>query len=286
MSSKELLPALLCSLTFLAAGAYAQTTPKPKPKPTPPPAAAAAPVLPPLTASQIVEKNAAARGGLAAWQGVRTMSWKGTLGAGGTTYMTVTPKAKLKRMEREETLLPFRLEFKRPLKSRLEIDFNGQTAVQVFDGANGWKLRPFLGHNNWDAFTADELKQASMEPGIDGWLIDYAAKGAKVEAAGTEMIEDHPAYKLKVTRKDGQVRHVWVDGQTFLDIKTDGEPRKLDNRPHAVAVFLRDYRDDHGLMIPHVQETVVDGVPKSEKVTIESVTVNPVLDDSRFTKGK
>ncbi len=263
----------------------ATTTAKPAPR-VARPVARPAPVLPALTVAQIIDKNVAARGGLAAWQGVKTMSWKGTMGAGGRTYMTVTAKAQLQQKEREEMQLPFRLDFKRPLKSRLELDFNGQTAVQAFDGASGWKLRPFLGRNNWEPFTAGELKQASIEPGIDGWLIDYAAKGARVEAAGTEMVEDNAAYKLKVTRKDGQVRYVWVDGKSFLDIKTDGEPRRLDGRPHAVAVMLRDFRNDRGLMIPHVQETVVDGVKNTEKVTIESVTVNPVLDDSRFTKGK
>ncbi len=156
----------------------------------------------------------------------------------------------------------------------------------MFDGTNGWKLRPFLGRNDWEAFTPEEQKQAAAEPGIDGLLIDYAAKGAKVESAGTEMVEGHAAYKLTVTRKDGEVRHVWVDGQSFLDLKMDGEPRKLDGHPHAVAIYLRDFRRDQGLMIPHVLETAVQGVPKTEKITIESVAVNPPLDDSRFTKSK
>jgi outer membrane lipoprotein-sorting protein len=239
-----------------------------------------------MSAAQVVEKNVAARGGLAAWQAVQTMSWKGKMGAGATTYAVVTPKGKLEQKEREETQLPFSFEFKRPLKSRIELEFSGQTAVQVFDGTNGWKLRPFLGRNDWDAFSPDEQKQAAAVPGIDGLLIDYASKGAKVDSAGTEMVEGHAAYKLKVTRKGGEVRYVWVDGQSFLDLKIDGEPRKLDGRPHAVAVYLRDFRRDQGLMIPHLLETSVQGVPKTEKITIESVTVNPRLDDSRFTKPK
>jgi hypothetical protein len=104
---------------------------------------------------------------------------------------------------------------------------------------------------------AEDLRQAALEPGIDGFLIDYAAKGARVDAAGTDNVEGHPAYKLKVTRKDGTVRNVWVDGGSFLDLKVDGEPRKLDGKPHSVAVYLRDYKRDQGLMIPHLQETVV-----------------------------
>ncbi|HLQ12100.1 MAG TPA: hypothetical protein VK130_02485 [Steroidobacteraceae bacterium] len=294
---------LFCALLFLAAGSAAlaqqQTTEpaakpaaKPTAKPAAAPAARSAPVakhaapaaLPLLSVSQIVDRNVAARGSLGAWQAVQTMSWKGMMGAGGTTYMTVTAKGRLQQKEREEMQLPFRLEFKRPLKSRLELDFNGKTAVQVFDGVKGWKLRPYLGRDNWDAYTPDELKQAVAEPGIDGFLIDYAAKGAKVEADGSDMVEGHAAYKLKVTRKDGQVRHVWVDGQSFLDIKLDGEPRKLDGKMRAVSVYLRDFKRDQNLMIPHLQETVVEGVAKSEKITIEHVAVNPGLDDARFTK--
>ena len=288
MSNKTCLRGLLCGLGFAVLGldAIAATEPKAAPPTTAAAAVPRAPALPSLTAAQIVEKNVAARGGLATWKAVQTMSWKGKMGAGGSTYEAVTPKLRLEQKEREEAQLPFRLEFKRPLKSRLELDFNGETAVQVYDGVTGWKLRPYLGRTNWDAYTAAELSQAALEPGIDGFLIDYAAKGARVDAAGTDSVEGHPAYKLKVTRKDGTVRNVWVDGGSFLDLKVDGEPRKLDGKPHAVAVYLRDYKRDQGLMIPHLQETVVTGVKKTEKITIDSVAVNPQLDDAHFTKAK
>ncbi len=286
MSNKVALTAMVFGFTWFALGVNAATAPKPKHAVAPSPVQTPAPALPKLTAAQIVEKNVAARGGLAAWQAVKTMSWKGKMGAGATTYETVSPKGRLKQMEREETQLPFTLEFKRPLKSRLELEFNGQTAVQVYDGANGWKLRPYLGRDNWDPYTPEELRQSAAQPGIDGLLIDYAAKGARVESAGTEKVEDHAAYVLKVTRKDGQVRKVWVDGQNFLDLKIDGEPRRLDGKMRPVAVYLRDYQRDQGLMIPHLQETVVEGVKKPEKITLASVAVNPSLDDARFTKAK
>jgi len=246
--------------------------------------AADAVALPPLSATQVVEKNAAARGGLAGWRAVQTMSWKGKMGAGASTYVTVTPAGKLETKERAEAQLPFTLEFKRPMKTRLELEFNGQTAVQVYDGTQGWKLRPYLGRTNWDAYSAAELQQAAGEPGIDGLLIDAAARGVKVASDGTDTVEGHAAYRLKVTLKNGQVRHVWVDGQSFLDLRVEGEPRKLDGKPHKVEVYMRDYKAEQGLMIPRLQETVVQGVKKTEKITIESVKINPPLDDARFTK--
>ena len=279
---QSLSAALLVGVSGLSVAAQSPVAAKPAPAAT----HAAAPALPALTAAQIVEKNVAARGGLTAWKAVQTMSWKGTMGAGGTNYTSINAKGQLKMGEREEVRLPFRMELKRPLKSRLELDFNGTTAVQIFDGAKGWKLRPFLGRTNWDAYSADELKQAAAEPGIDGLLIDYAAKGTRVDLAGTDKVEGHAAYKLKVTRKDGQVRQVWIDGQSFLDIKVDGDPRRFDGKMRKVVVLMRDFKSEQGLMIPRVQETAVEGVAKTEKIQIDGVTVNPKLDDSRFAPSK
>jgi len=45
--------------------------------------------LPTLSATQIVDKNVAARGGLEAWRAVKTMSLAGKLGAGGNQRSTL-----------------------------------------------------------------------------------------------------------------------------------------------------------------------------------------------------
>jgi hypothetical protein len=39
-----------------------------------------------------------------------------------------------------------------------------------------------------------------------------------------------------------------------------------------------------GLKVPYVIETVVQGVPRTEKIEIEKVVVNPPLDEHRFSK--
>ena len=221
-----------------------------------------------LTVAQIVEKNVSAKGGLQAWRTVQALSFSGKLDAGGT----------------ENVQLPFVLEMKRPRKSRIEIKFAGKTAVQVYDGVNGWKVRPFLGHSDAEPFTAQEMKKASQEQDLDGPLVDYAAKGTKVELVGIEQVEGRDAYKLKLTLKGNQVRRVWIDAQTFLEIKIEGAPRRLDGKLHPVAIYLRDYKSLQGLMIPYLLETTVESVKVPEKMAIESVVVNPKLEDSLFAK--
>ncbi len=221
-----------------------------------------------LTAAQIAERNVTARGGLEAWRAVKTLSLSGEMEAGG----------------QKNTELPFVLKMKRPHMSRWEIRFQNQTAVQVYDGANGWKLRPFLGRNDVESFTPGEAKAAQAWDDLDGPLVDYASKGTKLELQGMDAVDGHSAYKLLLTTKNGEQRHLWVDAATFLELKIDGQPRMLDGKMRNVEIFYRDYRREHGLMVPRILETVVDGGRAPHKMHIDHVTVNPVLDDAVFAK--
>jgi outer membrane lipoprotein-sorting protein len=207
----------------------------------------------------------------------------------GQRTLPATPRAV------EEVQLPFVMELARPGKMRFELDFNGQTAIQVFDGANGWKLRPFLGRRVVEPYTTDEMKAAFMQADVDGPLVDYAAKGTVIALEGMEKVEDRDTYKVKLTMKSHEAIHVWIDAQTFLEAKIEGQPRRLDGADHPVEVYFRDYRLVNGLQIPFVLETRVLQVAKTslglkdppvppERVIIDKVVVNPKLDESRFAK--
>jgi hypothetical protein len=242
---------------------------------------------PKLTADEIVSKNIAARGGLSAWRAVQTMQMKGKMEAGGNRRdALVIPTAKkgvpVPQRPAEQVQLPFVMQLERGRKKRVEIEFNGQTAVQVYNGAQGWKLRPFLNRHEVENYTAEEMKSAATDADLDGLLIDYAAKGSKVELAGVESVDGRSAYKLKVTDKTGYARHVWVDAESFLEVKVEGTPRRLDGKYHPVATYLRDYRSVNGLMMPYLEETAVEGVKDREKILIEEIVSNPKLDESRF----
>ena len=243
---------------------------------------------PQLSVAQIVEKNVNARGGLERWRAVQALEMKGKLQAGGNRRPTIpvpgtkiTPEIRVNRPT-EQAELPFVMELSRGRKQRLEIQFNGQTAVQVYDGAQGWKVRPFLNRHEVEKFTPEELKTASQQADLDGFLIDYSAKGSKLELAGVEQVEGRSAYKLKVTDKNGYTRHVWVDAENFLEVEVEGTPRRLDGKYHPVVVFLRDYRTVNGLMMPYLMETTVEGVKDTEKIQFEEIVSNPKLDATQF----
>jgi hypothetical protein len=294
--------------------------PKPVAKPIPGAAAVAraaaqpsvAPVpvavdLPVLTVQQIAERNFTARGGFQAWQNVKTMSLAGKLDAGkartdggqvalASKQERSKAKAELRRALQEgKTLadnepkviqLPFQMDMQRPTLTRLEIPFQGETAVQVFDGTSGWKLRPYLGRHEVEAFTEDELKSAASQQELDGPLFNYAAKGTRVELEGGELVEGRGAYKLKLTLKSGDVRHLWIDAKSFLDVKIDGAPRHFDGKMRTVVTYFRNYKTVDGLVIAHEMDTAIEGLPAAgtQRILVEKVALNPTLDPTRFAK--
>src|SRR6266850_571402 len=257
-----------------------------------------------LSAAQVVKKHVSARGGLQAWRAVQTLSLSGKMdaGAGDSVARSVRvargPGAATQKMRREiaagahkgeaekQVQLPFTLARQRPNKSRLEIEFAGKTAVQVYDGTNGWKLRPYLNRNDVEPFTAQEAKTETQNADMGDPLIDSTAKGTKVEVEGVEPVAGHDAYKLKLTTKTGTVQRIWIDAHSFLDVKVEGVPRRMDGKMHSVWVYQRDFRSVQGLMIPFVLETIVDGYPQTHKIVLDKVAVNPTLDAATFAKPK
>jgi hypothetical protein len=156
--------------------------------------------------------------------------------------------------------------------------------VQVYDGEHGWKFRPYLNRDDVEPFNADEAKSEQGKADLDGPLVDYVAKGTQVTLEGTEPVDGHTAYRLKLTMKNGDVQHVWIDTQSFLDVKVEGVPRRMDGSMHQVFVHQRDFRSVNGVKIPFEYLTTVEGYPGTHGMVLDSVTVNPPLVDARFAR--
>jgi outer membrane lipoprotein-sorting protein len=260
------------------------------------------------SAEEIVQKNLAARGGVAAWHALKSMTWQGKMDAGygdstarSEAYVAqewgqkggakgsraarlAAQKGDTQKQAAKQVQLPFVLEMKRPGKSRVELEFAGKTAIQVYDGKQGWMKRPYLNRDDWEPFSAEQLKASAGQWDMDGPLMDYAAKGTTVALAGVEKVDGNDAYKLKLTHKDGTVQHVWIDRKSYLDVKVEGIPRRMDGKMRTVWVTQRDFRPVEGVMLPFVLETAVDGYRDTHKMVLEKVTLNPKLDDNLFTK--
>jgi hypothetical protein len=220
-----------------------------------------------LTAAQIVEKNAAARGGVEAWRKIVTMAWAGRVSAGGSPAQSVS----------------FVLEQKRPNSTRFELMLQNQKSVRVFDGTNGWKLRPGEGGTpDLQAFSEDESRFAHDSHAIDGPLMDDVANGGRVTLGDIAAIDGRKVYTLNVTLPSGATHRIWVDAASFLEARFDRDIRKA-GEPMVVSVSYGNYKAFDGLQLPTMIETGATK-DKANKIVIEKVALNPPLDERVFAK--
>jgi len=151
----------------------------------------------------------------------------------------------------------------------------------AYDGKSGWMLMPFGGKKDPEPMGEDDLREAQEQSDIDGEFVDYKEKGNKVEYVGKEPVECTDAYKLKVTLKTGTVEYFYLDADSYLIIKEESK-RTVRGVERESETTLGDYKKVEGLIFPYSIETGAKGQPQKQKITVEKIEINPVIDESRF----
>ncbi|HSO22618.1 MAG TPA: hypothetical protein VLT81_06905 [Chondromyces sp.] len=228
--------------------------------------ALSAPVLA-QTVDEIVQKNLEAKGGEEAWMAVETARIAGTMRMGGSAAGAVEA--------------PFTIEFKRPDKVRVEFTMQGMTAVQAYDGSVGWSVMPFLGKTEPEEMAEDQLKQIKDQAELEGPLVNFKAKGHTVELVGEEEVDGTRAYKLKVTKANGDVDFLFLDAEYFVEFKTEA-PRELLGNEVEISTVIGDYKEVDGLLFPHSMEIAYGGGPANQVLTITDVELGVDIPESRF----
>jgi len=218
-----------------------------------------------LTIEQVLAKHYEAKGGLAKMKAVNTMR--------------ITAKMATGPME-----FPVVIEAKRPASIRVEMSIQGNQLIQAYDGKTGWSINPFQQSAKKDAepMAPDELREIEVQADLDGPLVDWKEKGHKVELQGREPVEGSDSFKLKLTLKNGDTRTIFLDVDSYLEVK-QGSKRKIRDTEIEAETTLGDYKEVGGLMMAHAMESGAKGIPQKQKIVIEKVELNIPIAESRFT---
>jgi outer membrane lipoprotein-sorting protein len=182
-----------------------------------------------------------------------------------------------------DALQRFVVEIARGGKIREEIGDPGAVMVRTSNGKTGWVLDPAHGVKEPKARTADDLKNAAASSDLDGPLIGYREKGNRVELAGIDTVKGSPAYRLKITMKDGQERVDDVDCSTFLEVRWQG----VVHGPSGETVYesyFDHYRRVNGVMYAFEITSGVKGEPPNQHIVLSQVQLGDPVDDARFGK--
>ena len=216
------------------------------------------------TVDELVAKNIEAKGGPEALRALQTLRLTGKL-------LVQQGQIELRYVEIR----------KRPDKVRTDASLQSMTAVQAYDGNEGWKVSPFFGRKDPEKMSADDVKPLVEDSEMDGPLVDWQTKGSTVEYLGTEDVEGTAAHKLKVVRKNGDVSFVYLDPDHFLEIRIVTQ-RMQHGAQVEEEVDLGDYEKIDNVFVPFSIESGTKGDPDKQKTIIEKAEANVPIDDAIF----
>src|SRR5579862_9336822 len=216
------------------------------------------------TADELVNKNIAAKGGIDKIKAIQTIRMTGkVIFPGGFRALAGQ-------------------ENQRPDSIRQTFTLQGMTAVQAYDGTDGWQIQPFGGKKDPQLVGEDDLRDLLVDADIEGPMVDYKAKGNTVEYLGHDTVDGDDALRLKVTLKNGDIIYYYLDPDTFLEIRKETQ-EFIRGSVRENTIDLGSYKQVAGVYFPF---SIASG-PKTDPsqwqtTTIEKMEANVPLENSDF----
>jgi hypothetical protein len=159
---------------------------------------------------------------------------------------------------------------------RLDMEIMGSANYQVANPQKGWIFMPVMGMTAPEEMPAEQLNSVLPQLDIQGGLVDYQAKGTKIEYAGKEKAEGTEAYKLLVER-NGKKSTLYIDTKTNRLIKQLSKVVANGQEMDSETIFA-DYKQNKdgywfAYSITSNQGTIV----------IDNVETNIAIPESTFT---
>jgi len=177
--------------------------------------------------------------------------------------------------------LPGTLYSARPNKQYFNINVQGKTLVQAYDGETPWAINPFQGGDTAQEMPEEEAKDFT-EGSFEAEYIDYAKKGNTIELEGTETIEGTETFKLKLTKANGTVEYHYFDSELFVPIMQSTMLHAGPQKGQYSQTFMSDYQEVSGVMMPFFMETKMNG-ETFQKITMETIEANVEIEEGLFS---
>ena len=173
------------------------------------------------SAQEIVNKHLEALGGKEKLQSINSLYLEGVAVLENGTRVDMKTWRVYDRLYRQEIALP------------------GGNMVVIVTPRQGWSFSPQT-TGVFKPLTDEQFR--ILKPEIDpvGPLVDYNAKGNKVELAGKDTVEGHPCYMLKVYFPSGMTAMYSIDEKTWYILRETH--RSGDEAGGNTTIDYKDYK--------------------------------------------
>jgi len=217
------------------------------------------------TADDIIQKYSKAMGGLAAFNAIKTMKTTGTITTQGVDLALTSQIINGKAV-------------------RSDVQAMGQSVINSYKDGKGWKINPFAGVTTVTDMTPEELIDFKSQSMIASQLMDYKARGHKVELQGQEDVEGVKTYKIKLTNKDDNKVTTYFISVTDNIIVKSVSTRQVQGQDIEIETFYSDIKDFNGLKFPMVRTQKMQGQVFQE-IKIATIEFNVPVDEKIFDKS-
>jgi len=214
------------------------------------------------TVDEIIKNNLEAKGGVEKIEAIKSTKMTG-------------------KMTMQNFEMPFTMWFKKPNMVRMEMVFQGAKMTFAFNGKTVWQISPFTGSSEPQEVTGEQADQVKDTGDLmNEPFIEYQKKGHKIELIGKEDMEGTEIYKLKLTRKNGEIIYYYIDTESFIELKTSTTKKKKDGTEFIVETVFGDYKPVADVMMPHSLSMVVN--QQKMGLFIETIEPNVELEENFF----
>lgn len=170
---------------------------------------------------------------------------------------------------------------KKPHFQRTEVMVQGSTIVQAYDGTTAWFINPMMGSNDPQKMPP-EMTNSMKADKFESDLLDYKEKGHAVLFEGMETVGGVETYKIKLTKKGGDVEHYYFDKEKMVPVMNSKTIQAGPAKGMTAETHMSDYREVGGLMMPFAMEVKANG-QTMQKMIIEDYVLNEEMDDTLFS---
>lgn len=220
---------------------------------------------PSLSAADIAAKSIEAMGGAATFASIDSIQAQGHIRFGQGPFT------------------PFTVIAKRPNRFRMELNVGSDHVTQGYDGAIAWQLVSGQHAQEATALTGESLAhlidQASNA--IGGPLLEPEKRHNKLELLGNEKVDGVDCYKLKVTLGTGDTMMIFINPANFRETQEE-LPIQLNGKPSTIQKSVSLYKRFPPILVACLFVTREKGGEDSQRMEIDTVQINPSVEDSIF----
>jgi hypothetical protein len=216
------------------------------------------------TADDVVQKYTAAMGGLDAFNKISSVKMTGNISTQGM-----------------DLPLTIQIVNGKGMRSDVEVPQMGQTITSAYSNDIGWKINPLQGSSTPTKVTGTELNELKSQATLATQLMDYKARGHKLELLGEETLDGAKVAKIKLTNKDdGKITTYFIGTKDNLLIKSVSIKEVQGNQTEISTVYS-DLKDFGGIKFSMTRSMQMNG-EEFQAIVFSNIELNAKIDEKIF----